>query len=127
MNLSAPSNITFTRVGSEIIISWNAPPTSGLLETGIVYCVEVYNITCGALDLLVRDCTVSEQIYTSGLLSTGYVYRAVITPRTINTNGMSASISGIIICRVSVFILSVYLPTSFCCLSKRCSTSVYSK
>ena len=111
VNLSAPSDIVFTRVGSEIIISWNAPPTS---ETSIVYCVDVYNITCGAMNLLVRDYSVSEQTYTSGLLSTGYVYRAVITPRTINTvtftiaNGMSASKSGIII-RIALFNLSVYL------------------
>ena len=43
-------------------ITWEAPFSLNLtgVDPDIVYCVEVYNITCGVDDLVVGDCGVTE-------------------------------------------------------------------
>ena len=98
MILNAPSSITLNQ-SDVITISWSAPPTLDLtnVEPDIIYCVEVYNITCGLMELLVQNCSVTEPFYTNSLLTTGYVYRAIITPRSNvigAVNGTSASVTG---------------------------------
>ena len=64
-------------------ISWSPPFSLDLtnIEPDIVYCVEVYNITCGERDLIVSDCDVTETSYTSNDLLDGYIYEYIVTPR----------------------------------------------
>ena len=64
------------------ILSWSPPFSLNLTNTepDIVYCVEVYNITCGRRDLVISDCDVTEPSYTFDSPS-GYIYEYIITPR----------------------------------------------
>ena len=64
-------------------ILWIAPFSLNLtnVEPNIVYCVEVYNITCGWRELLISDCDVMETSYTSDDLQPGYIYEYTVTPR----------------------------------------------
>ena len=48
----------------------------------IVYCVEMYNITCGRRDLIISDYTVTESSYTyNDIAPHGYIYEYIGTPR----------------------------------------------
>ena len=68
-------------------IMWEAPYSLNLtVDPDIVYCVEVYNITCGADDLVIDDCKVTEPRYVDSKLQQGYIYRIVITPRSNGQN-----------------------------------------
>ena len=84
----------------EAEIVWAAPFSLNLtnVEPDIVYCVEVYNITCGGRELLISDCDVMETSYTSDVLQPGYIYEYTVTPRT-NVegaqNGTSKTITGV--------------------------------
>ena len=62
-------------------ISWEPPFSLDLtdVDPDIVYCVDVYNITCGGRDLVSSDCSVTDTNYTS--LSDGYLYEYIVTPR----------------------------------------------
>ena len=51
------------------------------VDPDIVYCVEVYNITCGVDDLVVSDCNVTEPRYEDNRLEQGHIYHITITPR----------------------------------------------
>ena len=64
------------------IFSWSSPFSLDLtnIEPDIVYCVEVYNITCGERDLIISDCDVTETSYTSSAPD-GYIYEYIVTPR----------------------------------------------
>ena len=65
-------------------LSWVAPPSLDLtgIDPDIVYCVEVYNITCGRRDLIISDCNVTETSYTSNdIVPDGYIYEYIVTPR----------------------------------------------
>ena len=64
------------------IIEWVAPFSLNLTnaEPDIVYCVEVYNITCGR-SLVISDCNVLETSYSSDDLQPGYIYEYTVTPR----------------------------------------------
>ena len=70
-------------------IAWMAPFSLDLtgVDPDIVYCVEVYNITCGVDDLVVGDCDVTEPRFVDNRLQQGYVYHIAITPR---SNGQDA-------------------------------------
>ena len=63
-------------------LSWDAPFSLDLtgIDPDIVYCVEVYNITCGR-SLLISECDVMETSYTNDALLPGYVYEYTVTPR----------------------------------------------
>ena len=80
-------------------IIWEAPFSLNLtnVEPDIVYCVEVYNITCGGRELLISDCDVMETSYTS-TLQPGYIYEYTVTPRS-NVegaqNGTSKNVTGV--------------------------------
>ena len=80
-------------------IVWGAPFSLNLtnVEPDIVYCVEVYNITCGGRELLISDCDVMETSYTSDVLEPGYLYKYTVTPRS-NVegaqNGTTKTITG---------------------------------
>jgi hypothetical protein len=72
-------------------IAWEAPFSLDLtgVDPDIIYCVEVYNITCGVDDLVVGDCNVTEPYFkfADNRLQQGYIYRIAITPR---SNGQGA-------------------------------------
>jgi hypothetical protein len=82
-------------------ISWEAPFSLDLtgIDPDIVYCVEVYNITCGR-SLLISECDVMETNYTNAALLPGYIYEYTVTPRSnvdLASNGTSLSIAGMYI------------------------------
>ena len=82
-------------------ISWEVPFSLNLtgVDPDIVYCVEVYNITCGVDDLVVGDCDVTEPHFIDNRLQQGNVYRITITPRSNGQdaqNGTSNTIEGIL-------------------------------
>ena len=84
-------------------ITWEAPFSLNLtgVDPDIVYCVEVYNITCGVDDLVIGDCNVTEPRYEDSRLQQGHIYRIIITPRSNgrNThNGTSTTKEGMCIC-----------------------------
>ena len=82
------------------VILWDAPFSLNLtnVEPDIVYCVDVYNITCGGRELLISDCDVMETRYTSDVLQSGYIYEYTVTPRS-NVegaqNGTSKTVTGV--------------------------------
>ena len=70
-------------------ITWMPPFSLDLtgVDPDIVYCVEVYNITCGVDDLVIGDCNVTEPRFVDNRLQQGCIYRITITPR---SNGQDA-------------------------------------
>ena len=64
---------------SNLTISWNPLFSQNLtnVEPNIVYCVEVYNITCGERELLISDCDVTETSYTSDVIAPDGMIRQV--------------------------------------------------
>ena len=76
-------------VKSNNTLSWEAPFSLNLInaDPDIVYCVEVYNITCGR-SLLISECDVIETSYTNDALHSGYIYEYTVTPRS-NVEGAS--------------------------------------
>ena len=70
---------SLTKNGSTL--SWVAPFSLDLtnIDPDIVYCVDVYNITCGGRDLVSSDCHVTDTNYTA--FSDGYLYEYIVTPR----------------------------------------------
>ena len=82
-------------------LSWIAPFSLNLtnVEPDIIYCVEVYNITCGR-SLLISNCNVSvmETSFISDYLQVGYIYDYTVTPKS-NVedalNGTSQTIRGV--------------------------------
>ena len=81
-------------------IVWEAPFSLDLtnVEPNIVYCVELYNNTCGGRELLISDCDVMETSYTSDVLQSGYIYEYIVTPKS-NVegaqNGTSKTVTGV--------------------------------
>ena len=79
-------------------LSWVPPFSLDLtsVDPDIVYCVEVYNITCGR-SLLISECDVVETNYTNDSLLPGYIYEYTVTPRSNvegASNGTSLTITG---------------------------------
>ena len=82
-----------------ITLFWEAPFSLDLTnaDPDIIYCVEVYNITCGR-SLLISECDVIATSYTNDALLPGYIYEYTVTPRS-NVegagNGTSLTVAGI--------------------------------
>ena len=73
-----------TLVRNFTTLSWTEPFSLDLtnVEPDIVYCVDVYNITCGGRELLISDCDVTETSYTCDVIAPdGYIYEYIVTPR----------------------------------------------
>ena len=91
------SVINLKRNGSTLL--WEAPFSFDLtnVDPDIVYCVEVYNITCGR-SLLISECDVMETSYTNEALHSGYSYEYTVTPRS-NVegaeNGTGLTVTGV--------------------------------
>ena len=75
------------------VITWKAPFSLNLtnVDPNIVYCLEVYNITCGVNNLLISDCNLSEPSYEDHRLQQGHIYQATITPRSNGQNAQNGS------------------------------------
>ena len=94
------------RSGSSL--SWIAPFSLNLtnVEPDIIYCVEVYNITCGRSHLI-NDCNVMETSFVSDYLQVGYSYEYTVVPRSnvdgvmngtsLNIKGMSHLLAAVLI------------------------------
>ena len=81
-------------------LTWIPPPSLDLtgIDPDIVYCVVVYNITCGRRDHIISDCNVTEPNYTSAYIVDGYVYEYTVIPRSNMegaSNGTSVTVAGI--------------------------------
>ena len=82
-------------------LSWEPPCFLDLtgVDPDIVYCVEVYNITCGR-SLLISECNVMENSYTNDALHPGYIYEYTVTPRS-NVegarNGTNLTVMGVLL------------------------------
>ena len=73
-----------TLVRNFTTLSWSPPFSLDLtkIKPDIVYCVDVYNITCGGRELFISDCDVTETSYTSDVIAPdGYIYEYIVTPR----------------------------------------------
>ena len=73
-----------TLVRNFFTLSWTEPFSLDLtnVEPDIVYCVDVYNITCGGRELLISDRDVTETSYTSDVIAPdGYIYEYIVTSR----------------------------------------------
>ena len=80
--LDAVSDVHISRNSSTL--SWDAPYSLDLtgVDPDVVYCVEVFNITCGRRDLIISDCNVTEPSYTSDVIGrNGYIYEYIVIPR----------------------------------------------
>ena len=113
-NLDKATNIHKTAS----ILSWSPPFSLNLtnIEPDIVYCVEVYNITCGRRDLITSDCDVTEPSYTSDDLLDGYIYEYIVTPRS-NVEGArngtpSQPLRGVSDLRLSISTIIIILRVS---------------
>ena len=65
-------------------LRWEAPYSLDLSNTelDIVYCVDVYNVSCSKKNLLTSDCNVTETNYTFDVTDPhAYQYEFTITPR----------------------------------------------
>ena len=86
-----------SRISSSI--TWDPPFSLNLtnIDPDIIYCVEVYNITCGRRDLIISDLNVTEHSYTSDALYEGILHNITVTPRS-NVhnalNGISSTFTG---------------------------------
>ena len=81
------------------MICWVAPFSLNLtnVEPDIVYCVEVYNITCGGREPVISECIIMETSFTSDALQPGYIYEYTVTPKSNvagTQNGTSLTITG---------------------------------
>ena len=63
------------------VIRWEPPFSLDLseVEIDIIYCVDIYNITCGVKEFVVSDCNVTSTNYT--IPHDGYLYKFIVTPR----------------------------------------------
>ena len=71
-------------IRTDKLLLWIAPFSLDLtnVDPDTVYCVEVYNITCGRRDLIISDCNVTKSSYTSDdIAPDGYIYEYTVTPR----------------------------------------------
>ena len=65
-------------------LSWDPPFSLNLtnVDPDITYCLDVYNITCGGRELVISDCNVTENSYSSDAIAQdGYIYEYIVTPR----------------------------------------------
>ena len=82
-------------------LSWEPPFSLNLTnaEPVVIYCVEVYNITCGRSHLI-SECDVMETSYTNDALHSGYIYQYTVTPRSNvqgTASGESKTVTGVLL------------------------------
>ena len=79
-------------------ITWDAPFSLDLtgVDPDIVYCVEVYNITCGEFHPVFMNCNVVKDMITCSC-EPSFIYEVLITPRSNanrSLNGTALAIKG---------------------------------
>ena len=86
--LSSVSGVYRKELANQNAISyfWEPPPSLDLtgVEPDIVYCVEVYNITCGADNLIASECDLTNPVYPANVgegLDSNFVYNITVVPR----------------------------------------------
>ena len=74
-------------------ITWKAPFSLNLtgVHPNVVYCVEVYNITCGINNLVIGDCNVTKPFYEDDRLQEVNIYQITITPRSNGGNAQNGT------------------------------------
>lgn len=101
------------------VISWEPPFSLNLTNVypDIVYCVEIFNVTCGSRVLVVDDCYVLESVYTF-LLNPAFIHEIAVTPRS-NVdgaeNGSKATLNGLF----PVIIILVWLIMFGFCINRK--------
>lgn len=83
------------RIISPNIIVWNSPFSLNLtnIEPDVLYCVDIFNITCDLIKYLESDCDVNATEYTLDLPEpVGYIFRLAITPRTNSKDAQNGSV-----------------------------------
>ena len=80
-------------------ITWEPPFSLDLtdIDPDIVYCVEVYNITCDESEFLMGECNLIDPSYNYSHLDPAFIYESVISPKSnVNTahNGTRSTIRG---------------------------------
>ena len=101
------SNIT--RHPKDSSINWIPPFSLNLtyVEPDVVYCVDVFNITCGKEDLLVRSCSVTEPNYVNmSILKRADLFEISVTPKS-NVPGTEVGIRQTIKGMIVILLLSV--------------------
>ena len=78
-------DLTIQSMSNNSIIAWNSPFSLNLsnVEPDVIYCVDIFNITCGKFDHLISDCSVLDLNYTflSTIEDFRYIYAILLTPR----------------------------------------------
>ena len=96
-NLSTSVNLT----AEEVLNTWTPPYSLDLtdIEPDIVYCVDIYSITCESRDHLFSNCSVVDSeliVYRTN--TSQYIFEIIVTPRS-NTksarNGTSNALKGV--------------------------------
>ena len=77
-------------------ITWDTPFSLNLtgVDPDIVYCVEVYNITCGEIDPVFVDCSVVDNIITC-FCELSFIYEVQVTPRSNVNRTMNGTVLAI--------------------------------
>ena len=90
--LTPVSNIK--RNGSTI--TWDTPFSLDLtgIDPDIVYCVEVYNITCGEINPVFMDCNVLDNIVTCSC-EPQFIYEVLVSPRSNVDQAMNGTVLAI--------------------------------
>ena len=73
------------------VIKWEAPFSLNLtnIDPDIIYCVDIYNITCGARDHLISDCNVTDTSYNFDAYDCRCEY--TVTPRSNTKRAMNGT------------------------------------
>lgn len=78
-------DLTIESMSNNSIITWNPPFSLNLsnVEPDVIYCVDIFNVTCERFDHLISDCSVLDPTYTfsSTIEESRYIYGVLVTPR----------------------------------------------
>ena len=74
-------------------LTWDPPFSLDLtnVHPDVIYCVDIYNITCGVAQHLVSDCNVSEPYYT--FYSEDEIHKFIVTPKNNVANSRNGTTS----------------------------------
>ena len=97
--LGSVNNLKIKLNSSNTLITWDPPFSLNLtnVHPDVIYCVDIYMITCGVTQHLVSDCDVAVPYYT--FYSEDEIHRFIVTPKSNvgnSRNGTSSFQSGII-------------------------------
>ena len=81
-------------------LTWDQPFSFDLtnIYPDVIYCVDIYNITCGIAEHLVSDCNVAKPYYT--FYGDDEVHKFIVTPKSNaanSRNGTASFQSGIVL------------------------------